>query len=115
MIGRLERDLEELQLDNIRLQERMNQHERKRKHKVSQSQLGSYHSDDPVLSPTMESVPTRTPYQVPQAAASRGIVVKVHYICIVVCVFVCVCIVCVRCVLFVCIVCVCMHVYVITQ
>lgn len=76
MIGRLERDLEELQLDNIRLQERINQHERKRKHRVSQSQLGSYHSDDPVLSPTMESVPTRTPYQVPQAAASRGIVVK---------------------------------------
>ena len=75
MIDHLERELEEEKLKNIRLVERQNQYEKKRKRRVSQSHHQRYYNyDDGLpLSPTMDPVPAKCPYQMPSAAASRGI------------------------------------------
>ena len=80
----LERQLEEIQLGKTRLHQ---YEKKKKKRKVSQQQQHHYyqHHDGPVLSPTMESVPVKSSYHMPQAAACRGSVVEVqcwHLLCV---------------------------------
>ena len=84
MIVNLERELEEERLKNVRLLEKLNHCEKKRKRRVSQPQQQRYHSCDNglPLSPTMESEPAKCSYQVPTAAASRGIKVHMYIYCI---------------------------------
>ena len=69
-MSRLERQLEE---GNTRLHQ---YEKKKKKYKVSPQQ--HYH-DGPVLSPTMESVPMRSPHHMPQGAVSRAAGVEVQY------------------------------------
>ena len=83
-IVHLERELEEEQLKNVRLVDRQNQVEKKRKRRASQSHQLRYYNCDDVrpLSPTMEPLPAKCSYQMPMAAASRGI--KVCMSCIII-------------------------------
>ena len=78
MTANLEKQLKEERLKNERLVERLNHYEKRRKRRVSQPQQQRYHNCDNgfPLSPTMEPEPAKCSYQVPSAAASRGI--KVH-------------------------------------
>jgi len=80
-ISTLERDLKKSRAEAARLLEQLN-HDKK-KHRVSQ--LRHYH---PVISsPTMEPIPVKDVYQIPQVATSRDIaqVLKLllfKYICV---------------------------------